>query len=413
MASESSESVARRLACLVAVVSAAAAALPAPASAADPARTPVVFVAFDEFPVTSLLDRRGDLDARRFPGFAAFARTSTWLEDTTTVADGTRWAAPALLTGLYPDRDRLPAWFDYRTNLFTLLARTHRVRAIEPVTRLCPPSLCGRPLRARTRRAQARELGELIPQAKREALGRSEMAAWIRRIRPWRRGRPPLYFIHVMLPHRPWVWHPDGRRYRQPTPAIPGLLGDNLWGANRRLVDQGWKRHLLQVGYADLLVRRLTSRLKRVGLWDRAVVAMAADHGASFVPATSRRSVTRETLGGIAPVPFFVKAPGQRRGQRFDFHVETVDVLPTVLSALGMPPRAGLDGRPALVPNFAGRDRVDVWASTSVTTFGRHSFSLAFAHREKSRVLARQVRRFGSGPLTGRFWADHFRPVRR
>lgn len=390
---------------------AALCAAPATASATDVARTPVVFITFDEFPVTSLLDRDGDLDARRFPGFAAFARTSTWFADTTTVADGTRWASPIVIGGRYPERERMPAWFDYDPNLLSLLAPTHRVHAVEPVTRLCPPRVCGRGLGGRTRGERARRLTRLIGRAKVDAERRSALAAFIREIRPWRRDRPPLYFIHVLLPHRPWIWRPDGTRYGPP--GIPGLSGDNLWGRDQRLVDQGWKRHLLQVGYVDRLLRRLTRRLKKVGLWDRALVAFAADHGVSFFARSSRRVSTARTVGGIAPVPFFLKAPRQRTGTRLDFHVETVDILPTVMAALGMAPRAGLDGRAALVPGYAPKDRVDLWATTSVRGFGHRSYSLADVHRAKRRVLIRQDNRFGSGPMTGDFWADPFTPVRR
>ncbi|MDX6698855.1 MAG: hypothetical protein QOE65_2252 [Solirubrobacteraceae bacterium] len=401
----------RRAGIALALVGLGALAPAAPAPAADPARTPVVLVAFDEFPVTSLQDRRGGLDARRFPGFAAFARTSTWFADTTTVADGTRWAVPTLLGGRLPDRRRLPAWFDYEPNLFTLLAPTHRIHAVEPVTRLCPPRLCGNRLPG-TRAQQGHRLARLIPRAKADAEQRSALARWIRRIRPWRRGRPPLYFIHVLLPHRPWMWRPDGTRYAQPHPGIPGLHGDNLWGPDARLVDQGWKRHLLQVGYTDLLLRRLTRRLKQVGLWDRSVVALAADHGVSFLPFTSRRMATRRTIGGIAPVPFFVKSPGQRGPLRYAFHVETVDVLPTVLSAAGLPARGDLDGRSALDASYVPAPRVRLWSTTSVTTFGPHTYSLAFVHRREARVRARQADRFGAGPMAGAFWSNPLRPVR-
>lgn len=402
-------------AALAAAAAAALAAAPARAQegAVDPARTPVVFVTFDELPTTSLLNARGNLDARRFPGFAAFARSSTWFAGTTTVADGTRWAAPIVIGGRYPDRNRIAAWFDYDPNLITLLARTHRVHAIEPMTRLCPPRLCGRTLPGRTRGERARRLTELIPRAKKEAARGSAMARWIPRIRPWRSGRPPLYFIHVLMPHHPWVWRPDARRYPLPRPAIPGLVGDNMWARDQRLVDQGWKRHLMQTGYTDLLVRRLMARLRATGLWDRALVAFAADHGASFFAGHSRRSATARTVGGIAPVPFFLKAPGQRRGQRIDAHVQTVDVLPTVAHALGLPPPRGLEGRSALDPGFVPRRSVEVWSTTSVLRFGRRSYSLAYVRRQRALVLRRQIARFGTGPMTGRFWASPFTPVRR
>jgi hypothetical protein len=392
----------------------AAQAPPAPAgwaSGSPPpgAGTPVVFVTFDEFPISSILGPGGRIDARRFPNFAAFARTSTWFRTTTAVADGTRWATPAVIASRYPRKPAMPAWTDYSPNLFTALGRSHALHVEEPMTRLCPPRLCGGPpLRGRTRGERARALTALIPRAKEEATRRSPLAEFVAEIGPWRRGRPPLYFIDVLLPHHPWRWLPDGRSYALPRPAIPGLYGDNMWRDAPRLVDQGWRRHLLQTGYADLLLGRLVAQLRAAGLWDRAVVAFVADHGVSFLPGRSRRSATAATVGGIAPVPFFVKAPRQRKARRVDAHVHTVDVLPTVLDAARLPIPRGLQGRSALDPTFRSRPRVELWSTTSVRGFRRNVFSLAHVRRESARVVARQLARFGTGRMTGPRW----RPLR-
>ena len=83
--------------------------------------TPVVFLIFDQLPLSSLLDPTGSIDARRFPGFAALAGDSIWFRNATTNADFTAWAVPALLSGKFPHSTRLPIAADYPHNLFTAL----------------------------------------------------------------------------------------------------------------------------------------------------------------------------------------------------------------------------------------------------------------------------------------------------
>jgi sulfatase-like protein len=377
------------------------------------ARTPVVFILFDELPITSLETPQGALDTSRFPGFAEFASTSTWFPNMTTVADGTRWAAPSALSGVYPRKSKMAAWFDYPTNLMAWFAPTHRVHALETVTRLCPPAECGDPVVGRTRTAQSNYLTNLIPAAKRYAAHHSPLAQFIRGIRPWHGGPPPLYYAHALLPHTPWVWLPTGQHYPLPSPALPGLGPANQWMGDQSLVDQGWKRHLLQVGYADLLLRRLISRLKRVGLWDRSLVAFTADHGVAFYAGHSRRTSTSVNIGGIAPTPFFVKAPGQHRARRVEAHAESVDILPTVFDALDESPPPGIDGRSAFDPDFQSRPVLSLWHTTSISGFGKRTYPLSLFFRRRRLVVTRQFVRFGSGPLTGPFWHSPYAPARR
>ena len=53
-------------------------------------------------------------------------------------------------------------------------------------------------------------------------------------------------------------------------------------------------------------------RLERTGLLERALVVVTADHGYSFrVGVKSRRLISEQNVEEIAPVPLFVKAPGQ------------------------------------------------------------------------------------------------------
>ena len=110
------------------------------ASGAAPT-TPVVVLIFDELPTTSLMTADKRIDGERFPNFARLARSSTWYQNATSVADGTYVAVPAILTGLRP-KAQLPTSREYPRSLFSLVGRTYDIHASEPITHVCPEALC-------------------------------------------------------------------------------------------------------------------------------------------------------------------------------------------------------------------------------------------------------------------------------
>ena len=354
-------------------------ASPASGAVAGPARssTPIVHVVLDELPVTTLEDGRGRIDARRFPHLAAFARTATWYRNATTTADSTLEAVPLQLTGVPPHEGQLPTAADHPDSLFTLFAASHDLIVDEPITDVCPQRLCAEATEpaGRRLRALAGDLGvvvrrQLLParlvrglpavdgtwsgfatpdeppvsaaEAERRrsalgrqvgrSLGRSDVAVALGRVeqalrRP--RSRPPLVFFHATLPHAPWRFLPDGRRYALHPRDPPGLL-DKGWEPRQWLVDQAFQRHVLQTEYVDRLLGELLRAVRAAGVWDRAVIVVTADHGASFTAGHGRRSVTERNAPEIAGVPFLVKLPGQRAGRVDDRAVRTIDVLPTI-----------------------------------------------------------------------------------
>ncbi|MGI9094666.1 MAG: hypothetical protein ACR2F4_03715, partial [Thermoleophilaceae bacterium] len=77
-------------------------------SVGNVARVPVVMIVFDEFPSTSLMDARRNIDAERYPGFAQLASDGTWFRNTHTIYDSTTRAVPAIMDGNYPEKDTLP-----------------------------------------------------------------------------------------------------------------------------------------------------------------------------------------------------------------------------------------------------------------------------------------------------------------
>ncbi len=335
-----------------------------------PARssTPIVHVVLDELPQATLANSDGEIDAELFPNFARLARESTWYRNATTVDDLTTEAVPAQLTGMMPRQGRIPTTRDHPRSLFTLFERSHDLTVVEPITDLCPDRLCAdvRPGTADRLESLGSDLEVvvqhlLLPEDMRDGLpaidrvwegfetqsvvGNGELrggsnlrrdvldrlaaddatAGFERAIASLEGNgsRPPLLFLHSTLPHGGWRYLPDGRQYPVEGLEYIGLASEG-WIGPQWQVDQGFQRHVLQVQYTDTLVGRLLDALRARGLYDDAVVVVAADHGASFVTGKPRRPATRDNVGAIAPVPLFVKLPGQRRGRVDDRAVRTV-----------------------------------------------------------------------------------------
>jgi hypothetical protein len=367
-------------------------------------QTPIVHVVLDELPQSTLADADGRIDAELFPNFARLARESTWYRNATTVDDLTTEAVPAQLTGEQPQQGSLPTTRDHPRSLFTLFERSHELTVVEPITDVCPARLCdevrpGTMDRLRSLESDLEVVVQhlLLPEDLRDGLpavdrvwegfeagsvaGAGELrggsnlkrdvlarlarddatAGFERAIASLeRRGsRPPLLFVHSTLPHGPWRYLPDGRQYDIEGKEYPGLASEG-WIGPQWQIDQAFQRHVLQVQYVDRLVGRLLDALRARGLFDDAAIVVTADHGASFVTGQPRRPANRDDVGAIAPVPLFVKVPGQREGRVDDRAVRTIDVLPTIANAAGVGVPWKAVGMPADERAIDAGARIDV-----------------------------------------------------
>ena len=391
--------------------------------------TPVVLVVFDEFAPISLMDRDEHIDATRYPNFASLARQSTWYRSATTVQWLTEQAVPAVLTGILPDQHGtpLPIYADHPRNIFTLLGHGYRVRAVESITQLCPERICHEVRRASpaavsdTTRSLASDAGivylhlvlpepysEEIPDisdswgnfgqtekreqvepaanGKLEPCGRNvcRFAALFSRDR-----RPTLYVLHSLLPHVPYLYLPDGRRYGIQSPLLRGIKRNEwkrAWPAK-----QAYQRFLLQVGYTDSALGLIMRRLKEKGIFDRALVIVVADHGVSFRPGQPRRRPTPQNLQDIAFVPLFVKLPHQHSARIDDGFAQTIDVVPTIAHVLGVKIPWHVDGRSLVGRRLARDGTVDVRLGHGK----RVTMRLSGLLRRRAAALREQLATFG------------------
>jgi len=130
--------------------------------------------------------------------------------------------------------------------------------------------------------------------------------------------------------------------------------------------------YLGEVSYLDHHFGRLVDRLRELGIWERALVVVVADHGECLGEHgiyLEHKGLYEETVH----VPLLVKSPGGTRGGVVRGQVSTVDLFPTLLDLLGLPPEPSVRGRslrPAIEAAVASEGPVDAGADTA---YSRHS----------------------------------------
>jgi hypothetical protein len=331
----------------------------------------IVFVLFDELPLATLLDDEMNIDADLFPGFSRLQLMSDWYFNTISVSDGTSDAVPAILTGRYP-------WGDQRelsiatqpVNLFTNLRHHYNLNVSESVTRYCPQSDCPRsgPSDFDRLKSLLLDLSAIylhrvsplawqihlpdvtnnwsgffaqrqvfFPQGWLENAGEQtiiDRPAFFRRfIASIKKSeKPALNFIHLLFPHEPAAYLPDGRNYG--LQWIRGQLDDE-WEDLEWAIISAKQRHYLQTQLADRLLGELIDHLQQNNMLESSMLVLLSDHGISFNMNDRRRAVGHQNTAGLLRIPMFIKHPAQLDGRRIEEPVMSIDLLPTILGSLG------------------------------------------------------------------------------
>jgi len=403
-------------------------------------QVPVVALVFDEFTGTSLLDKKNKIDPQLYPNFAKLAQDGTYYRNYTAAADETTRVVSALLTGDMWHENTLPIPSEYPHNLFTLLGRPYRMRVSEEASDLCPAKLChqkGASGSSVFKDAGLVYLHQITPKGLEkkltpvnETLGKfsdedtaadttgtaaateddqkhgkqqvlNELGGGGRpaRFERWLQtidGKVDrtLYFKHVLLPHVPWQYLPDGRIYRKhANEYIPDINGVQSFG-DRWLLQQGYQRHLFQAAFVDKMLGRLVARLKQAGIYDKALIVVTADNGESFLHMNHDRHVADAvTFTDIASTPLLIKRPNEQAGGYDDRHVRTFDIVPTIADAVGIEVPWPIVGRSIFKTKVPDVVEVHREQGGKGNVF---SIPLAGYERERRAALHRKVALFGS-----------------
>ena len=198
--------------------------------------------------------------------------------------------------------------------------------------------------------------------------GRQVLTAALERLDA-HRAQPTLLFLGTVDTHGPWVARkPWIDRYSDPaydgpfkvggTAAglgiIPGQMGCTIIPPPadierlRAIYDSA-------ISYHDARVGDLIAALQRMGIYEQTMIVITADHGEELFEdgRCGHGGSLRDTL---VRVPLLIHYPPRIAPAVVDEGVEEVDVLPTILDALGAPLPDQLQGQP-LAPLAAGVDR--------------------------------------------------------
>ena len=407
-------------------------------------KPPIVFVVMDEFPIVSILDAKGEIDAKRFPNLAAFAATSHWYRNTTSVSPTTETAVPAILTGIFPKQKLLPNITDHPDNIFTLLADNYKFNVYESACYLCPQELASKnrqlpPYSTRLRLLiedvavvylhrvlpepytaylptitnrwgsfihEEREPAKAHTSTADKILSRKDIAD---KLLSMKKGdRPDIFrsfisdidttrkdtfnFIHILLPHGPFEYLPSTSKYQAVSEL--GLEGatktNDKFTGPQGLVDQYHQLHLLQLAAMDRLIGELIAKLRSKGLFDESLIVMVADHGASFKANDFNRELSDTNAADIMFVPLFFKLPGQQKGEVEELDAETIDVVPTIADYLGVQVPWKVSGTSLLSRNRTAKASKMMSATDKV-----HTYPLSRLLQMRQKTLTDNTKKYG------------------
>ena len=192
-----------------------------------------------------------------------------------------------------------------------------------------------------------------------------------RTARPWIRenaGRSFFLFLHTYQVHNPYSSpQPYDTMFLDADATLRQLdmspLGYNHENRYKPPESEAYLRNVIalydeEIRYTDeVLIAPLIAELKSLGIYDRTMIIITADHGEEFFEKGGWLH-THALYEPLLKVPLIIKYPGSRdAGARVDRRARITDIMPTVLEEMGVDlPRGEIDGR-SLVPLIRGREK--------------------------------------------------------
>ncbi len=165
-------------------------------------------------------------------------------------------------------------------------------------------------------------------------------------------------FLHLFDVHSDYI--PPEEDWRPFDPNYEGnFTGDGFWfnSAFRRGMNQSDFEHVLalydgEIHFVDRYLQKIFARLEKLGIDDETLIVITSDHGEEFLEHGGKAH--RYTLfDEVLKVPLIFRWKGRIDAkQRFQAQVRQIEIMPTILSLLGLErPRdvMGADLSPSLL----------------------------------------------------------------
>ncbi len=180
--------------------------------------------------------------------------------------------------------------------------------------------------------------------------------AWIDR----HRDRPFFLYVHAMECHAP---------YNLGSAFLDEYVPS---GQEPRDID----RYDAEIRQADVDFGRFIAGLKQRGLYEETLVILIADHGEGFGEHEQRRGHAGRPYNDQIHVPLIMHVPGSvttSASKLIEENVCSLDIAPTVLDAVGIPPVEQFQGISLL--QLVNGEQKDVFSDRIILSFGRQTVS--------------------------------------
>lgn len=294
-------------------------------------------------------------DRNTSPNLAALARDAVLFEQAYSAHTNTAPAHASMLTSLYPMAHGIRRnGMQLKRDVTTLpdLLKNHGYTTAAFVS--------GWTLQKHTKLERGFETyDDHLPDYERTADATYDVAyAWLEDT--VRQARPFFLFLHFFDPH--YIYRPEPHYAEQFLPA--GTKVDNA--AHRGIPGYGWKsltparreefvaRYDGEIAFADEQVGRLLADLKALGEDERTIIVFVSDHGETLFERDWGFDHGARTYDEQIRVPFMIRfADRTKAGTRVTGQVHHVDILPTLIESLSLPPVEAAVGR-SLIPLIEG-----------------------------------------------------------
>jgi N-sulfoglucosamine sulfohydrolase len=214
--------------------------------------------------------------------------------------------------------------------------------------------------------------------------------------------RPFFLLANSHDPHRPFIGSPgDARAWGDTKLPVSRQFASNEVDMLGFLPDIPDVRKEVAQYYGNVYrcdenIGAVLRALKESGMEENTLVIFLSDHGAAF-PFSKAQCYLNSTK-----TPFIVKWPGKvRPGSADEAHFVTgIDLMPTIMEAVGLPLIDGLEGR-SFLPLLMGEDQAD-------REYAYTSFYQIYA-RVRYTMRCVQNEEFG---YIYNFWSDHRQTIR-
>ncbi len=161
-------------------------------------------------------------------------------------------------------------------------------------------------------------------------------------------GKPFMLWIDMFDPHEPWDAPPRFQRmYRAEYPYERYLFGYGVRNADIRSDDLPVIRDLYaaEVTFSDYCIGRLLKSVDEMGLMKDTVIVFTTDHGTHL----GEEGCVQKTAGllnrCVTHIPLIIRHPDNKyAGKRVDGLVSAIDLMPTLLTLLGIDDYKEMDG---------------------------------------------------------------------